>query len=34
LDGAKKFDASQREAIIGILRDTKKDLPAWFGSAN
>lgn len=29
-----KFSASERDAIIGILRDTKKDLPAWFGSAN
>jgi hypothetical protein len=29
-----KFTASERDAIIGILRDTKKDLPAWFGSAN
>jgi hypothetical protein len=26
-----RLSAADRQAIIGILRDTKKDLPAWFG---
>lgn len=28
-----QFDARERAAIVEILRDTKRDLPEWFGSA-
>lgn len=28
-----RYSRADREAVIGILRDTKKDLPAWFGEA-
>jgi hypothetical protein len=26
-----RLSAADRQAVIAILRDTKKDLPAWFG---
>jgi hypothetical protein len=28
----RKISRADREAVIGILRDTKPDLPAWFGA--
>jgi hypothetical protein len=30
-DAYRRLSHADREAIIGILRDTKPDLPAWFG---